>query len=217
MGHSEKKRRASLLATLGWMIGYRRSTPKHGYARGMKAVDSHTPPADTFQPPVRRPSGLPRLHQEEAGQEAQPHLSPSQVEELQSLVDLLSDMLGSHMEQAGRGPMPEMEGYNRHDFDINVPTIHVKTGSFEADAIELYEMPHMQVLDLVTSRGPAQMLMMLDMFKLAVIDQNKVTDLEILTFNEITEIVGQWASKSTARWVELGLGGANQLGNGEDD
>lgn len=103
--------------------------------------------------------------------------------------------------------MEDENGYFRSDFDINVPIIHVKTSTFEADAIELYEMPHGRVLDLVTARGPQQMLVMLDLFKLAIVDQSKLDVLEVLTFNEITEVVGQWASKSSARWVEIGFAG----------
>jgi len=89
-------------------------------------------------------------------------------------------------------------------FDINVPTIHIKTNSFEADAIELYELPHKHVLSVVTARGPQQMINMLAMFKLALVDQGKLSSLEILSFNEMTEVVGQWASKSTANWFQIG-------------
>ncbi len=94
--------------------------------------------------------------------------------------------------------------FTKSDFDIDVPTIHIKTQSFEGDAIELYELPHKHVLGIVTARGPQQMINMLAMFKLALVDQEKIANLDILSFNEMTEVVGQWASKSTANWFQIG-------------
>lgn len=94
--------------------------------------------------------------------------------------------------------------FTKSDFDIDVPTIHIKTNSFEADAIELYELPHKHVLGIVAARGPQQMINMLAMFKLALVDQEKISNLDILSFNEMTEVVGQWASKSTANWFQIG-------------
>jgi hypothetical protein len=94
--------------------------------------------------------------------------------------------------------------YTKSDFNIDVPTIHIKTKSFEADAIELYELPHQHVLSIVAARGPQQMINMLAMFKLALVDQEKISNLDILSFNEMTEVVGQWASKSTAHWFQIG-------------
>jgi hypothetical protein len=89
-----------------------------------------------------------------------------------------------------------------------IPTVHISTAQFEADAIEMYEMPHGKIIDMMSAFGPRQMFKMLDLFKLALTDQNKLNTLEILTFNEMTEVVGQWAAKSPVRWLEFG-GGKN--------
>lgn len=96
--------------------------------------------------------------------------------------------------------------------EFQIPTVRVKTEFFEAEAIEMYEMPYGQVLDLLTVSGPRQMFKMLDMFRLAVVDQELLEDMELLTFNEISEVIGQWASKSTVRWMSI-----NVSGDGDDD
>lgn len=97
--------------------------------------------------------------------------------------------------------------------EFQIPTVRVKTEFFEAEAIEMYEMPYGQVLDLITAGGPRQMFKMLDMFRLAVIDQTLLDDMELLTFNEISEVVGQWAAKSTVRWMSINVSGDD----GDDD
>lgn len=80
-----------------------------------------------------------------------------------------------------------------------IPTVEVKTEGFTAEVIGMYEMPHQRVLSALTAQhGPAQMMAMLDIFKLALIDQGKIADLEMMSFNEMAEILGQWTFKSTA-------------------
>lgn len=98
--------------------------------------------------------------------------------------------------------------------EFQIPTVRVKTEFFEAEAIEMYEMPYGQVLDLLTVSGPRQMFKMLDMFRLAVVDQDLLEDMELLTFNEISEVIGQWASKSTVRWMSINVSGD---GDGDSD
>lgn len=98
--------------------------------------------------------------------------------------------------------------------EFKIPTVRVKTEFFEAEAIEMYEMPYGQVLDLITAGGPRQMFKMLDMFRLAVIDQTLLDDMELLTFNEISEVIGQWAAKSTVRWMSINVSGD---GDGDGD
>lgn len=91
------------------------------------------------------------------------------------------------------------------DFDF-VPTVHVgvDSGSFSADVIELYELPFEKVMRaLSVPNGPAQMMAMLEIFKLAVVDQTKVDRLEVLSFNELADILSQWAVKSTPPGVDL--------------
>jgi hypothetical protein len=98
--------------------------------------------------------------------------------------------------------------FNFHSGMWQIPTVHIATKNFEADAIEMYEMPHGQIIDMMSVFGPRQMFKMIDLFKLALTDQNKLGMLEILTFNEMSEVVGQWAAKSPVRWLEFG-GGKN--------
>jgi len=80
-----------------------------------------------------------------------------------------------------------------------IPTVEVETEGFTAEVIGMYEMPYQRVLSALTAQhGPTQMVAMLEIFKLALIDQNKVTALEMMSFNEVAEILGQWTFKSTA-------------------
>lgn len=91
------------------------------------------------------------------------------------------------------------------DFDI-VPTVHVGIdgGSFSADVIELYELPFEKVMHaLSVPNGPGQMMAMLEIFKLAIVDQTKVEGLDVLSFNELADILGQWAIKSTPPGVDV--------------
>lgn len=91
-----------------------------------------------------------------------------------------------------------------------IPTVEVKTDGFSAEVIGMYEMPYQQVLGaLTTPHGPAQMVAMLNIFKLALIDQKKVNDLDLMSFNEMAEILGQWTFKSTVDSVEDGVKGGD--------
>ena len=101
--------------------------------------------------------------------------------------------------------MEEEDGAMELDFDF-VPTVHVgvEGGSFSADVIELYELPFEKVMKaLSVPNGPAQMMAMLEIFKLAVVDQTKLDVLDSLSFNELAEILGQWAVKSTPPGVDV--------------
>lgn len=92
-----------------------------------------------------------------------------------------------------------MNGFDESDFDL-VPTVEVGLdgGVFSAEVIELYELPFEKVMKaLGTTHGPAQMMAMLEIFKLAVVDQTKLTALDILSFNELADLLGQWAALST--------------------
>jgi hypothetical protein len=91
--------------------------------------------------------------------------------------------------------MDEME----LDFDF-IPTVRVgaENGTFSAEVIELYELPYEKVMSaLSTPNGPAQMMAMLEIFKLAIVDQSKLSGLEILSFSELADMLSQWAVLST--------------------
>ena len=83
------------------------------------------------------------------------------------------------------------------DFDW-VSTVHVETENFSGEAIGMYEMPYQSVISALTApHGPVQLMAMLDIFKLALVDQKKREDLDAMSFNGIAEILGQWTFKST--------------------
>jgi hypothetical protein len=94
--------------------------------------------------------------------------------------------------------MTELE----HQWDI--PTVLIETDHFKAEVIEMYEMPYEKVIDMLAVQGPRQMFKMLDLFKNAILDPDKAKNLEVLSFNDMAEIAGQWAAKSPVRWLEFG-------------
>ena len=85
------------------------------------------------------------------------------------------------------------------DFSIDIPVVHIKTDSFSADAIEMYEMPSKMVMPLIGNSGPEQMEEMLSVFKLAIIDQSKIAELDSLSFNEVANVLMEWWVGSTMR------------------
>jgi hypothetical protein len=84
-----------------------------------------------------------------------------------------------------------------------VPTVHVETEDFSGEVIGMYEMPHKQVISALTApHGPVQLVAMLEIFKLALVDQAKREEIESLSFNSVAELLGQWTFKSTALSAE---------------
>lgn len=140
--------------------------------------------------------------------------SIDELDDLLAQLDKLRVILnGGDVSTVAEGvPQEDGEDGEVTDIEFQIPTVRVKTEFFEAEAIEMYEMPYGQVLDLLSVSGPRQMFKMLDMFRLAVVDQDLLDDMELLTFNEISEVIGQWASKSTVRWMSI-----NVSGDGEDE
>lgn len=85
------------------------------------------------------------------------------------------------------------------DFNIDIPTVHIATESFDADVIEMYEMPSKRVMPLMGLSGPEQMEEMLAVFKLAVVDPAKVAELDSLSFGEMSTVLTQWYMGSIVR------------------
>lgn len=81
------------------------------------------------------------------------------------------------------------------DFGMDEPLL-VETEKFTAQAINMYDMPSMKVLDIMVSTGQAQMVKMIELFRLAIINPKKVEDIDILSFNELVEAVGVWVNQS---------------------
>jgi hypothetical protein len=89
-----------------------------------------------------------------------------------------------------------------------VETVHIETDAFKADAINLYEMPGLQVLEVFSTPGLQQMPKMVTLFRLSLNDTNKADDIAVLSFSELAEAVSQWVMKSqeeSAGQVEFGL------------
>lgn len=84
----------------------------------------------------------------------------------------------------------------RKDPESIIPTIHIETDAFDAEVISLYDMPGMQVLDVFTTPGIAQMPKMVDLFRLSIYDPERAGDVAFLSFSQLAEVVGQWVSKS---------------------
>jgi hypothetical protein len=83
--------------------------------------------------------------------------------------------------------------------------IHVQTEAFNALAIGMYQMPSGRVLDVISTGGQSQLPKMVDLFKLSLMDPSKASYLEVLTFEEMSEVVGQWVRKSMPEISTLGF------------
>jgi len=107
------------------------------------------------------------------------------------------------VEATNRNEMKLVDGFPNFKF---VPTVSVETPDFSGEVIGMYEMPYQSVISALTApHGPVQLMAMLDIFKLALVDQQKREELETMSFNSIAEILGQWTFKSTALSSEVGV------------
>jgi hypothetical protein len=85
------------------------------------------------------------------------------------------------------------------DFEMAIPTVTITTESFTADALEIYELPAGIVFEMLAQPGPAQIQAMVKMLKMALIQPDKADALVNVSFNELTDILYQWYSKSPVR------------------
>jgi hypothetical protein len=85
------------------------------------------------------------------------------------------------------------------DFEVEIPTVSIETESFVADALEIYELPAGIVFEMLAQPGPAQIQVMVKMLQMALIQPEKADDLGNVSFNERTDILYQWYSKSPVR------------------
>lgn len=99
----------------------------------------------------------------------------------------------SSTEQAGT------QSLSKIDFEMEIPTVTITTESFTGDAIEIYELPSGVVFEMLSQPGPSQVQMMVKMLKMALIEPDKADELGFLSFNELTDILYQWYSKSPVR------------------
>lgn len=87
-----------------------------------------------------------------------------------------------------------------------IETVHIETEAFHAEAINLYDMPGMQVLDVFTTPGVAQMPKIVDLFRLSIYDPEEAEDLSILSFSQLAEVVAQWVAKSQQNGNRIDFG-----------
>lgn len=85
------------------------------------------------------------------------------------------------------------------DFEPDIPTVKIETDKFHGTAVEMYEMPSGMVMEMLSLPGPAQLQMMYEMLKLALMDPEDEKRLLDLSFNELTEVLFQWYSNSPVR------------------
>lgn len=85
------------------------------------------------------------------------------------------------------------------DFDPKIPTVLIETEFFTGEAVEMYEMPSGMVMEMLSLPGPAQLTMMYQMLKLALMDPEDEERINGLSFNQLTEVLFQWYSQSPVR------------------
>lgn len=82
------------------------------------------------------------------------------------------------------------------DVSTGPEPILIETDKFSASAINMYDMPSLKVLEIMSVSGQLQMVKMIDLFRLALTNPRKVEEFEVLSFNELTDAVGVWVNKS---------------------
>lgn len=85
------------------------------------------------------------------------------------------------------------------DFQESLHRIRIETDAFRAEAYEMYELPSMLVIDMLTLDGPDQMISMRNMLKLALVNPADAVALDVLSFNELSSAMLQWYQRSTLR------------------
>lgn len=74
--------------------------------------------------------------------------------------------------------------------------VDVETSAFTARAFNMYSMPGLLIKKIMETPGQDQIPMMMELFRLAIIDPKKASELEILSFDQYSEAMGQWVEKS---------------------
>lgn len=85
------------------------------------------------------------------------------------------------------------------EFEESFHRVLIETKAFRAEAYELYELPSMKVIDMLTLEGPDQMFEMREMLKIALVYPSDVAKLDALSFNELASAMMQWYQRSTIR------------------
>lgn len=72
----------------------------------------------------------------------------------------------------------------------------VETDRFSGSAINLYDMPGFKVAGVMEDESPRQIAVMIRMFLTALNNPQDGEQFEVLTFNEMAEVMRQWSMKS---------------------
>ena len=83
--------------------------------------------------------------------------------------------------------------------ELDIPTVTVETENSCFEVIELYEMPSGMVMEMLAAPAPIQIRMLSKMLRLAIVDSLTSTGIDEMSFNELTEVLYQWYSKSPMR------------------
>lgn len=85
-------------------------------------------------------------------------------------------------------------------------TVHISTRTFDADALPLYQMPGLQVLEIMLiPYEPVKMARMVDLFKTALASDRAVEQLGLVSMHELSSLLNQWVDKSHTAESELDL------------
>lgn len=79
---------------------------------------------------------------------------------------------------------------------IGVKPVHVKTENFDALAFPLYEMPGKRVMEAMTAGEDKRAQELFAIFQLSIVDQEKLKDLDTLSFRELNSVVAKWLALS---------------------
>lgn len=79
----------------------------------------------------------------------------------------------------------------------SVETVWVETENFSAEAIPMFMMPALSVLDAMTAPEHVRVIKMFELFKLSINDQEKLALLEILSYQEFNQMVAKWLTLSS--------------------
>ncbi len=109
------------------------------------------------------------------------------------------------IEQGGFAEEPKDEEAENLELD-SPELVKIETEAFSAEAIGLYDMPGEQVLNVFSTPGIGQMPKMIELLKLSLMDPQKADYISILSFRELSEVVGQWIAKSESGSVQISFG-----------
>ena len=92
-----------------------------------------------------------------------------------------------------------MDSESEMVIELDIPTVSVETENSSFEVIELYELPSGMVMEMLAAPAPVQIRMLSKMLRLAIVETATSTGIDEMSFNELTEVLYQWYSKSPMR------------------